>query len=116
LTYQQIHYELSVIGITVRKDGVVSAHLGAKKNACDALLDWLRNEDDQTWVALVENIDESTEDNIVFETWHGGHSNAQQELLSEKTNFAYNSCLKPKDSSHHSAQELINGRQYDIAL
>ena len=39
LTYQQIHYELSVIGITVRKGGVVSAHLGAKKNACDALLD-----------------------------------------------------------------------------
>jgi hypothetical protein len=118
LTYQQIHYELSVIGITVRKGGVVSAHLGAKKNACEALLDWLRNEDDQAWVALVENIDESTEDNIVFETWHGGHGlvpNATQELLSEKTNFAYNSCLKPKDSSHHSAQELINGRQYDCS-
>jgi hypothetical protein len=114
LTYQQIHYELSIIGITVRKGGVVSAHLGARKNACDALLDWLRNEDDQTWVALVENIDESSEDKIVFETWHGGHSDAE-ELLSETTYFEYNSVLKPKDSSHQSAQELINGRQYDCS-
>jgi len=47
-----------------------------EKISAEALLDWLRNEDDQTWGALVENIDESTDDNIVFETWHGGNSSS----------------------------------------
>jgi hypothetical protein len=48
LTYQQIHYELCEIGLTVGKGGViVSAQSGARKNQCEALLDWLRNEDDQ---------------------------------------------------------------------
>jgi hypothetical protein len=117
LTYQQIHYELcegcpdvnvSIGGITSRSESTV------RRNPCEALLDWLRNEDDQTWVALVENMDESSSGKIQFETWHGD-SSIKEETCSKKEEFEFNSCLKAKEARSGAEQEMHHGRQYDTS-
>jgi hypothetical protein len=115
LTFQQVHHEVCTGCEDVRiSKGGVTSRSGSKLNPCDSLLDWLRNEDDQTWVVLVENLDESTDSNIKFETWHGDAS-LNQEMCSKKEDFKQNTCLKPKDNRSGAEQVIHHSRVYDTS-